>query len=354
MILDICLRLLFAVAVAFAISYAATPIVKKLAFIIGAIDIPKDERRMHKSAIPTIGGVAIFYGALISILCFCNIDHQLMGVLLGTVVIVTLGVLDDIMDIPALVKFAIQIGSALLVVAHGVRIDHFTNPFYWQEAQYISLGMWSVPITVFWIVGVTNAFNLIDGLDGLSVGVSAISAISLFSIAILTGETNLAIVAAAIAGSCFGFLPYNKYPAQIFMGDAGSTFLGFAFGSISVMGLFKGYAAISMSVPFLILALPLFDTSWAIIRRVSKGQSPLKPDRGHLHHRLIDMGFNQKQSVTILCIASGLLSLSAVVLMLSGFQRSLIFVFAIMVLIIAGLKMLAIRNKERNEDNGEN
>ncbi len=354
MILDIFLRLMFAVAVAFAISYAATPIVKKLAFQIGAIDIPKDERRMHKSAIPTIGGVAIFYGALISIMCFCNISHQLMGVLLGTVIIVTLGVLDDIVDLPALLKFAIQIGAALIVVGHGVRIDHFTNPFYWQEAEYISLGIWSVPLTVFWIVGVTNAFNLIDGLDGLSVGVSAISAISLFSIAILTGETNLAIVAAAIAGSCFGFLPYNKYPAQIFMGDAGATFLGFIFGSISVMGLFKGYAAISMSVPFLILALPIFDTSFAIIRRLLKGQSPMHPDRGHLHHRLIDMGFNQKQSVTILCIASGLLSLSAVVLMLSGFERSLIFIFAVIVLIMASLKVLAIRNKERNEENGEN
>jgi len=353
MILDICLRLLFAVAVAFAISYAATPIVKILAFKIGAVDVPKDERRMHKKPIATIGGVAIFYGALISILCFCNIDHQLMGILLGAVIIVTLGVLDDVLDLSALLKFVIQICAALIVVFHGVQIDHFTNPFFWQNNQYISLGIWSIPITVFWIVGVTNAFNLIDGLDGLSVSVSAISAISLFSIAVLTGETNLAIFAAAIAGSCFGFLPYNKYPAKLFMGDAGSTFLGFIFGSISVMGLFKGYAAISMSVPFLILALPIFDTSFAIIRRISKGQSPMHPDRGHLHHRLIDMGFNQKQTVTILCITSGLLSLSAVVLMLSGFERALIFILAVMVLLLAGIKVLAIHNKEREEENEE-
>ncbi len=348
MILDIGLRLVFAIAVAFAIAYAATPIVKTLSLKIGAIDIPKDERRMHKRPIPTIGGVAIFYGALISILCFCNVDSQLMGVLLGAVIIVSLGVLDDILDLSALFKFLIQILAALLVVLHGVKIEYVTNPFV--SGQYISLGMWAVPLTVFWIVGVTNAFNLIDGLDGLSVGVSAISAISLFSVAILTGETNLAIVAAAIAGSCFGFLPYNKYPASIFMGDAGSTFLGFVFGSISVMGLFKGYAAISICVPFLILALPIFDTSFAIIRRLLKGQSPMHPDRGHLHHRLIDMGFNQRQSVTILCIASGLLSLSAVVLILSGFERAFIFIFAVMVLMLAGLKVLAIHNKERGDE----
>ncbi len=354
MILDIVLRLMFAVAVSFAVSYAATPIVKTLAFKIGAVDVPKDERRMHKKAIPTIGGVAIFYGALISILCFCDINSQLTGVLLGAVIIVSLGVLDDILDLPAILKFLIQIGAALLVVMHGVKIDHFTNPFFWQDSQYISLGMWSIPITVFWIVGVTNAFNLIDGLDGLSVSISSISAISLFTVALLTGETNLAILSAAIAGACFGFLPFNKHPASIFMGDAGATFLGFVFGSISVMGLFKGYAAISVSVPFLILALPIFDTSFAIIRRVLKGQSPMHPDRGHLHHRLIDMGFNQSQSVSILCIASALLSLSAVVIILSGWERAVIFIFAIFVLLLCGIKMLSIHNRERNEDNEQN
>ena len=161
MILDIGLRLVFAIAVAFAIAYAATPIVKTLSFKIGAIDIPKDERRMHKRPIPTIGGVAIFYGALISILCFCNVDSQLMGVLLGAVIIVSLGVLDDILDLSALFKFLIQILAALLVVLHGVKIEYVTNPFV--SGQYISLGMWAVPLTVFWIVGVTNAFNLIDG-----------------------------------------------------------------------------------------------------------------------------------------------------------------------------------------------
>lgn len=357
------LRLIFAFVVAFLISYAGTPIVKILAFRIGAVDVPKDNRRMHKKPTARIGGLAIFYGFIISILCFAEIDTQLRGILIGCIIIVVLGIFDDIYSLNALFKFVIQICAALIVVMHGVRIDHFSS-FGIGTNPYISLGIWSVPITVLWIVGVTNAVNLIDGLDGLAAGVSTISTVSLFAISLIMREPAVAIVTAAVAGAGFGFLPYNIHPAKIFMGDTGSTFLGFILGSISIVGLFKSYAVISLAVPFLILGLPIFDTAFAIIRRLMRGQSPMHPDRGHVHHRLIDLGFDQKQTVIILLITSGLLSLSAVVLLLCGAERALVLIVAVMVLSMFGIKLAQQRkndqiniseNKESETDeNGQN
>lgn len=357
------LRLIFAFVVAFLISYAGTPIVKILAFRIGAVDVPKDNRRMHKKPTARIGGLAIFYGFIISILCFAEIDTQLRGILIGCIIIVVLGIFDDIYSLNALFKFVIQICAALIVVMHGVRIDHFSS-FGIGTNPYISLGIWSVPITVLWIVGVTNAVNLIDGLDGLAAGVSTISTVSLFAISLIMREPAVAIVTSAVAGAGFGFLPYNIHPAKIFMGDTGSTFLGFILGSISIVGLFKSYAVISLAVPFLILGLPIFDTAFAIIRRLMRGQSPMHPDRGHVHHRLIDLGFDQKQTVIILLITSGLLSLSAVVLLLCGAERALVLIVAVMVLSMFGIKLAQQRkndqiniseNKESETDeNGQN
>ncbi len=332
------LRLLFAFVVAFLISYASTPIVKILAFRIGAVDIPKDNRRMHKKPIARLGGLAIFYGFIISILCFAEINTELRGILIGCLIIVVLGIFDDIYSLNALFKFVVQIFAALVVVMHGVQIDHFSS-FGLSTNPYMSLGIFSVPITILWIVGVTNAVNLIDGLDGLAAGVSTISTVSLFAISLITRDVGVAIVTAAVAGAGFGFLPYNIHPAKLFMGDTGSTFLGFILACISVVGLFKGYAFISMAVPFLILGLPIFDTAFAIIRRVLRGQSPMHPDRGHVHHRLIDLGFDQKQTVIILLITSGLLSLSAVVLLLCGANRALVLILAVVFLSFMGFAL---------------
>ena len=332
------IRLIFAFVVAFLIAYASTPIVKMLAFRIGAVDVPKDNRRMHKKPIARLGGLAIFYGFIISILCFAEIDTELRGILIGSVIIVVMGIFDDIYSLNALFKFVVQVGAAMIVVLHGVRIDHISS-FGFGESPYIALGVFSIPITVLWIVGVTNALNLIDGLDGLAAGISTISTVSLFAISLITREVGVAVVTAAIAGAGFGFMPYNLHPAKIFMGDTGSTFLGFMLASISIVGLFKSYAVISMAVPFLILGLPIFDTLFAILRRVLRGQSPMKPDRGHVHHRLIDLGFDQKQTVIILLIASGLLSLSAVVLMLCGASRAIILILAVLFLSIFGISL---------------
>ena len=330
------LRLLFAFVVAFLIAYASTPIVKMLAFRLGAVDVPKDNRRMHKKPIARLGGLAIFYGFIISILCFTEIDTELQGILIGSIIIVVLGIFDDIFSLNAFLKFFVQIGAALVVVMHGVQIDHISS-FGIGANPYIPLGVFAVPVTVLWIVGVTNAVNLIDGLDGL------------FVISLVTGEIGVALVTATIAGAGFGFLPHNIHPAKIFMGDTGSTFLGFTLASISIVGLFKSYAVISMAVPFLILGLPIFDTLFAIIRRVLRGQSPMQPDRGHVHHRLIDLGFDQKQTVIILLIASSLLSLSAVVLCLCGAIRAIILILAVLFLSFLGIS-LAKKNITNNDE----
>ncbi len=333
------------------ISFVTTPIVKTLAHKVGAIDVPKDERRMHTTPIPRMGGLAIFLGFLLSVLVFVPISRQMQGILLGAVVIVILGIVDDIMPLPALLKLIVQIAAALIVVWHGTVIEAITNPNLLSDSLHLHLGVWGVPVTVIWIVAITNAVNLIDGLDGLAVGVSSIASISLLVIAIMVSEQSVAMIMAALAGACIGFLPYNFNPAKIFMGDTGSTFLGFILACMSIQGLFKFYAVVSFAVPFLILGLPLFDTTVAIGRRILHGKNPMSPDRGHVHHRLIDMGFNQKQSVAILYMMSGLLGLSAVVLTSSGELRAIMLIIAILLAFIIGYKIF--KELSRDKDDSE-
>ena len=311
------------------VALISTPVVRSLAFRVGAVDVPKDNRRMHNHPIPRMGGLAIFFGFILSVLIFIPLTPELRGMLLGSVVIVILGILDDIFALPALPKFFVQIGAALIAVLAGNRIDFLSNPNIFSQDLFWELGLLAVPITVFWIVGITNAVNLIDGLDGLACGVSTISSMTLLVIALVMEEPDVAILMGALSGACIGFLPYNLNPAKIFMGDTGSTFLGFILAVVSIQGLFKFYAIISFAVPFLMLGLPIFDTCFAILRRVSHGQSPMAPDRGHIHHRLIDMGFTQKQAVAVLYIISAILGLSAVVLTTIGVVRGMLFLLAL-------------------------
>ena len=317
---------LFAAAL---IALVSTPVVRSLAVRVGAVDVPKDGRRMHDHPIPRMGGLAIFFGFILSVLIFLPLTPQLQGMLLGGVVIVILGIFDDIFALPAMPKFLVQIGAALIAVLFGNTIEVLSNPNIFSSDPFWVLGWLEIPISVLWIVGITNAVNLIDGLDGLACGVSTISSMTLMVIALLVAEPDVAILTAALAGGCIGFLPYNLNPAKIFMGDTGSTFLGFILAVVSIQGLFKFYAIISFAVPFLMLGLPIFDTCFAIIRRLAKGQSPMAPDRGHIHHRLIDMGFSQKQAVATLYVISAILGLSAVVLTTIGVLRAMLFLLAL-------------------------
>lgn len=318
-----------ALLVAAVVAFITTPVVRSLAFRIGAVDVPKDNRRMHNHPIPRMGGLAIFFGFILSAIIFVPLETPIRGMLLGGVIIVILGIFDDIYALPAKPKFVVQIVAALIAVLMGNQIDVLSNPNIFSSDPYWELGWLSIPISVLWIVGITNAVNLIDGLDGLACGVSTISSLTMLVIALVAAEPQVAFLMAALAGGCIGFLPYNLNPAKIFMGDTGSTFLGFILATVSIQGLFKSYAIISFAVPFLMLGLPIFDTCFAILRRVSHGQSPMSPDRGHIHHRLIDMGFNQKQAVAVLYVISAILGLSAVMLTTTSALKAMLFLLAL-------------------------
>ena len=349
-----------AFAVAAVLSYFFTPPVKNFAHKVGAIDVPKDARRMHKKPIPRLGGLAIYGGFLCSILIFGQLDETMLCVLLGAAIIVALGIFDDVLALGAKLKFVVQIVAAAIPVCIGdLQIGLFTNLNPLSDTPFVHLGILAVPATIIWIVGITNAVNLIDGLDGLAVGVSSIAAITMLAVALLTSNMPIAITMAALAGACIGFMPYNLNPAKIFMGDTGSTFLGYMLATVSIMGLFKFYAVISFAVPFLILGLPIFDTANAIIRRVAAGRSPMSPDRGHVHHKLIDMGFNQKQAVAILYAISATLGLTAVVLTSSGEVKAIVLLLAVLAAILVGAGIVygaehwskhAPENKEDKDD----
>lgn len=325
------IKLVLAFVFAVVVSFATTPLVKRMAYKVGAIDVPKDDRRMHKMPIPRLGGLAIFIAFLFSVLLFADIDRQFRGILLGVIMIVILGVMDDIITLKALPKFLIQIAAAGVAVYHGNVIQFVSNPNVFSDYAYVNLGWVSIPLTIIWIVAITNAVNFIDGLDGLAVGVSAISTASLLVIALMVQEWGICIILAALLGSCLGFIPYNMNPAKIFMGDTGATFLGFVLACLSVQGLFKFYAVISFAVPFLVLGVPIFDICFAFLRRIVKGQNPMKADRGHVHHRLIDMGFNQKQAVAICYMLTAILGLAAVLLTSSGELKALILIGAVLI-----------------------
>ncbi len=343
---NVIVMILLALLVAAAVSFAATPLVKSFAYKVGAIDVPRDNRRMHTTPIPRLGGLAIFIAFFLSALLFGKLDRQMQGILLGAVVIEILGVFDDIFALKAIPKLIVQIFAAWIAVYHGCSIEFISNPNFFSSTIYLNLGWLSTPVTIIWIVAITNAVNFIDGLDGLAVGVSAISTASLLVIAMMVSESSVAIVLAALLGACLGFIPYNFNPAKIFMGDSGSTFLGYILACLSIQGLFKMYAIISFAVPFLILGVPIFDICFAFLRRIAKGQNPMRADRGHVHHRLIDMGFSQKQSVAITYVITAILGLAAVVLTTSGEMRAMILIAAVFIVGGIALKLIAVPQQE--------
>jgi len=322
------LPVIAALGTAMLLSFVLTPLVKRLAYKIGAVDVPKDKRRMHDHPIPRLGGLAIFIGFVITILILVDANRPLRGILLGACLIVAVGVVDDSHPLGAGIKFILQIVAALIAVWHGVVIQAIASPFPFGE-PYWDFGIMAVPITVIWIVAVTNSVNLIDGLDGLADGVSTIAALTMLIIALLMGDLEMATICAALVGACIGFIPYNRNPAKIFMGDTGATFLGYMLATVSVTGLFKLYAMISFIVPFIILGFPIFDTVSAFTRRILKGQNPMKADRSHTHHKLIDMGMNQKQAVATLYLVAGVLGLCAVMIVTRGYIKVILSIVAL-------------------------
>ena len=308
------IKMLLAFAVSLLVAYVMTPPVKRFAEKVGAIDVPKDNRRVHDHPIPRMGGLAIFIGFVLSLIFFVPMSTKVLGLLVGSVIIAVMGGVDDIVSLNPWVKLAGQIVAALVAIRCGLMFDVISNPNIFAEETYIEIGWLSIPLTMLWIVGCTNAVNLIDGLDGLAVGVSAISSLTMLIVSLFVSEPVVSIILAALTGACLGFMPYNLNPAKIFMGDVGSQLLGFVLSTASIMGLFKLHAIITFFVPLLALALPLADTIFAFFRRILHGQSPFKADKGHFHHRLLAMGLNQKQVVAVLYGISAVLGLLAVLM----------------------------------------
>lgn len=304
---------LIIIAVAMGVSYALTPLAIKLAPRIGAMDIPKDKRRVHTRAMPRFGGIAMFFGAEAGLALYTFVyqfDPKLLVIMLGGLLIYLVGVVDDIKGIPAKPKFLLQMLCAIAIYLGGIRIDFVKNPFNSDTYIYFPLPV-GILITVIWIVGITNTVNLIDGLDGLAAGVAAIASSMISYTAYLSGQYEVAAAMVAVTGAALGFLPFNFHPAKIFMGDSGSLFLGFMIASISILGSTKGATLIATIVPFLVLGLPIFDTAFAIIRRWINGYPIMSADKGHLHHRILSTGIGQRRTVLIMYCISAIMGMVA-------------------------------------------
>lgn len=306
---------LLAIFTAFVMSLAATPLMAKLARRCECLDRPDGARKLHKEPVPYFGGLAILVGFLVSAVLFSlvmlgTVPQNIAVLIVGGMSICLVGALDDMYDMPALLKLLLQIVISAFTAYFGGAIE-YTTIF----DKTIVLGAFSVPVTVVWMVLIINAVNLIDGLDGLASGVSALESFALLITSIIMGNTVCIVASAALCGAVLGFLPYNANRAVIFMGDAGSMFIGYVMACISVFGLFKAQALFSIVVPALIFALPLLDTVVAFFRRILKGQSPFKADRAHLHHKLIDNGLTPKQSVVAIYCASAVFCVASILFM---------------------------------------
>lgn len=300
---------MLAFTIALAVSYFITPYVKQFAIKAGALDAP-DYRKVHTRPIPRMGGLAIYLGFVLAVLACLHVNREIMGLLMGGTVILIIGIVDDLRQLSAKTKLLGQILAAVVLIMFNIRIEWLTNPF----GDMIYLDYFSVPLTILWVVSLTNTVNLIDGLDGLAAGVSTIASVTILLVALQQNFWVVAILTAALAGSAFGFLQHNFNPAKIFMGDTGSMFLGYILAAVSILGVVKSAATIALIVPIVALGLPIMDTAFAIIRRYSNGRPIFKPDKGHLHHRLLEMGLTQKQAVLLMYVISGCLGLSAIAL----------------------------------------
>ncbi len=296
-----------------------TPMVQSFASQYGIVDQPS-ERKVHKVPIPRLGGVAIYLGFMLAILfaLLFSVNFKihiktlpLFGLIISSTIIFFIGVVDDVRGLSSTIKFIFQFIASAIAIYFGVEINFISNPFngVLRLAAYFS-----IPLTLLWLTGVTNAINLIDGLDGLAAGVTAISAGTLFFVALSMHEIGAAIVLLALAGTCLGFLRYNFFPAKIFLGDSGSYLLGFILAVASIMGVFKTTLVVALIIPVMILGVPIFDTIFAIGRRISHGTNPFQADNKHIHHMLLRAGFSQREAVLSIYLACFLLSIFALLM----------------------------------------
>lgn len=332
-------RIVEVLVIGIVVAYLTTPLSIKLAYKLDIIDKPRDDRRMHNRPIPRFGGMGIFLGSMVAMIIPASMNSMIRVAMLGGVLMYALGVADDIKDLKPMVKFSGQVVIATLMYALGIRIK-FINLILAPATHdskvllYFGAGI-AYLITVLWIVGITNAVNLMDGLDGLAAGTTAIMALSLAYVAyihgIRLGMMPVCIAFCAVAAGCIGFLPYNFSPAKTFMGDGGALYLGYMIAILSVISPLKRATMVGAVIPMLVLAVPIFDTVFAMVRRLFRHESIMKADRGHLHHHLMAAGFGQRRSVLIIYGIVGIMGIVAV-LISRALYKDAFFLFTIALL----------------------
>lgn len=351
--------------ISFIISYFMVPVSIKFAYKRGIIDNPeKDERRVHKKPTPRIGGIAIVLAVLISvflmwILSFfvsITLDKRLIGYVIGATVIAAMGFVDDVITLKPGYKFIFQLIAGAIIYIFGISIVGIKIPFIYSG--FIDFQIFAFPVTLIWVLGITNAVNLIDGLDGLAAGISSISAVSLLAIFLITGApVEVVVITLALVGATLGFLPYNFNPAKTFMGDTGSNFLGYTLATVSIMGMAKGYTILAIVVPLIILGVPVFDMVFAILRRLAKHQKLTTPDKDHIHHRLLRKGFSQKQAVIILYTITSVLGILSVTIISGKIKQGIMCMVIVILAWIYGYiyndmkkrKMVMLSDKNKQE-----
>ncbi|MDQ7792163.1 MAG: MraY family glycosyltransferase [Clostridia bacterium] len=312
-----------------------TPPVMKLARRWGAVDKP-NQRKVHATPMPRLGGLAIYIAFVVSLLVTQPMTMPLAGLLVGATLIVLLGIWDDIRGMPAVVKLLGQTVAAASLIPFGLYVEFITNPV---AGGVLWLGLWGIPLTIFWLVAVTNALNLVDGLDGLAGGTALIAALTMAMIAFFEAQATAFAVALVLATALLGFLRYNFHPARIFLGDAGSMLLGFVLAATAIMGLTKSATALSIIIPIVILGIPLFDTAFAILRRCRNGRRIFEPDKDHLHHRLLTAGLSHRGAVLTVYGINLVLAASAVVITRLSTDQ------AVLLLFIVAAVLLTVANK---------
>ncbi len=341
--------------IAFAVTYLVVPLSIKFAKKFNIIDNPKeDNRRVHKVPTPRVGGIAIIAGMAASLLVYFlitlftenTVDKRYLGYILGGIIIVVMGFVDDLKNLRPLYKFLFQLLAGTVIYVFGISIAGIKIPFIYPEM--IDFGIWSFPITLLWVLGISIAVNLIDGLDGLAAGISAIASVSLLMIFAINGAPMEAIVIAiALVGSTVGFLPYNFNPAKTFMGDTGSNFLGYTLATISIIGMAKGYTVLAIVAPLIVVGVPVFDMLFVIVRRLIHHQWITTPDKGHIHHRLLKRGFSQKQVVLILYTLTSVLGIIAVTLVSGKVIKVVLFSIIVLLIWVIGYIVSNINSRKR-------
>lgn len=341
---EVIVKIIMIVITTFCFVALIMPFIKRLAVQIGAVDMPRT-RHIHNKPMPKMGGIGIFLGFLLGYMLFSEPSVQMNSILIGGFIIILIGLIDDMTELKPLIKFIGQLASACVIVFYGQFLLNDVSAF----GIYLHFGIFAYPITIFFILGCINCINLIDGLDGLSSGISSIYFLTVGIIATMQGHFGLDFVLSFVMlGSTLGFLVHNFHPASIFVGDSGSMFMGFIISVIALLG-FKNVTMTSLIIPLLLIAIPILDTLFAIVRRLLKGESPSQADKFHIHHQLLNRNFSQTATVLIIYFIDLLFAFASILYVLQDRKLGYIIygILTIIVLVFI-LKTNVVFDKDNN------